>query len=214
MMNCHDLLCLAGVVAPRPLPVPARTSGGGRSRAATPFACGAGTLWRRHAHRHPSDFLPRLVCDCGCPQALRSLMSLPSFPPCPREPPVVGGVALRLRLPAEQALCGEAMPIAVRAISFPASSATVVARRPRESPVVDGVALRLRLPAEQALCGEAMPIAVRVISSPASSATVVARRPLCPFRPSHRLANPRWLELRAPFHRKSTKNAEISLFTL
>jgi len=51
--------------------VPARTSGGGRSRAATPFACGAGTLWRGHAHRRPSDFLPRLVCDCGCPPPAR-----------------------------------------------------------------------------------------------------------------------------------------------
>ena len=30
-------------------PPPARTSGGGRSRAATPFACGAGTLWRGFA---------------------------------------------------------------------------------------------------------------------------------------------------------------------
>jgi len=71
---------------PRPLPVPARTSGGGRSRAATPFACGAGTLWRGHAHHRPSDFLPRLVCDCGCPQAL---MSLPSFPPF-GQPAMVG----------------------------------------------------------------------------------------------------------------------------
>ena len=32
-----------------PEPPPARTSGGGRSRAATPFACGAGTLWRGFA---------------------------------------------------------------------------------------------------------------------------------------------------------------------
>jgi len=47
-----------------------------------------------------------------------------------REPPVVDGVALRLRLPAEQALCGGVMPIAVRVISSPVSSATVVARRP------------------------------------------------------------------------------------
>jgi len=31
-------------------------------------------------------------------------------PPCPREPPVVDEVALRLRLPAEQALCGVASP--------------------------------------------------------------------------------------------------------
>ena len=29
-----------------PEPPPARDSGGGQSRAATPFACGAGTLWR------------------------------------------------------------------------------------------------------------------------------------------------------------------------
>jgi len=32
-----------------PEPPPARASGGGRSRAATPFACGAGTLWRGFA---------------------------------------------------------------------------------------------------------------------------------------------------------------------
>ena len=31
-------------------------------------------------------------------------------PPCPREPPMVDEVALRLRLPAEQALCGVALP--------------------------------------------------------------------------------------------------------
>jgi len=40
----------------------------------------------------------------------------------PRAPPVVDGVALRLRLPAEQALCGGVMPIAVRVISSPVSS--------------------------------------------------------------------------------------------
>jgi hypothetical protein len=43
-------------------------------------------------------------------------------PPCPREPPVVDAVALRLRLPAEQALCGDAMPIGVR--MFPESTET------------------------------------------------------------------------------------------
>ena len=32
-----------------PEPPPARASGGGRSRAATSFACGAGTLWRGFA---------------------------------------------------------------------------------------------------------------------------------------------------------------------
>jgi len=32
-----------------PEPPPARASGGGQSRAATPFACGAGTLWRGFA---------------------------------------------------------------------------------------------------------------------------------------------------------------------
>ena len=56
-----------------PEPPPARASGGGRSRAATPFACGAGTLWRRHAHRRPGDFVPRLVCDRGCPPPRRHL---------------------------------------------------------------------------------------------------------------------------------------------
>jgi len=65
-MNGHDIQRLAGVVAPR-------TSHGGRSRAATPSACGAGTLWRRHAHPRPGDFVPRLVCDCGSPPPRRHL---------------------------------------------------------------------------------------------------------------------------------------------
>jgi len=44
-----------------PEPPPARASGGGRSRAATPFACGAGTLWRCPAHRARMFSSPRLV---------------------------------------------------------------------------------------------------------------------------------------------------------
>ena len=44
---------------------------------------------------------------------------LPDPLPIKREPPVVGGVALRLRLPAEQALCGDAMPIGARMFSSP-----------------------------------------------------------------------------------------------
>jgi len=49
-MNCQDIRCLVGVVALPPLPPkPARTSDGGRSRAATPSACGAGTLGRGSA---------------------------------------------------------------------------------------------------------------------------------------------------------------------
>jgi len=47
---------------PGPPPKSARASGGGRSRAATPFACGAGTLWRCPAHRHTNDFVPRPTC--------------------------------------------------------------------------------------------------------------------------------------------------------
>jgi len=42
----------------------------------------------------------------------------PQRPPRTRQPPVVDGVALRLRLPAEQALYGGVMPIGVRTISF------------------------------------------------------------------------------------------------
>ena len=48
---------------------------------------------------------------------------LPDPLPIKREPPVVDGVALRLRLPAEQALCGDALPIGTRMISFPAQLA-------------------------------------------------------------------------------------------
>jgi len=39
---------------------PARASGGGRSRAATPFACGAGTLWRGFAEGLRMTLLPML----------------------------------------------------------------------------------------------------------------------------------------------------------
>ena len=39
--------------------------------------------------------------------------------PLPREPPVVGEVALRLRLPAEQALCGVASPGGLRMTLWP-----------------------------------------------------------------------------------------------
>ena len=49
-MNCQDIRCLVGVVALPPIPPkPARTSDGGRSRAATPSARGAGTLGRGSA---------------------------------------------------------------------------------------------------------------------------------------------------------------------
>ena len=45
LMDRHDINRLVGMVALRPPPpMPARASGGGRSRAATPFACGAGTF--------------------------------------------------------------------------------------------------------------------------------------------------------------------------
>ena len=40
-------------------------------------------------------------------------------PPCPRDPPVVDEVALRLRLPAKQALYGDAMPIGLRMFPSP-----------------------------------------------------------------------------------------------
>jgi len=39
-------------------PQPARATGGGRSRAATPFACGAGTLWRGFAGGLRMTLLP------------------------------------------------------------------------------------------------------------------------------------------------------------
>ena len=48
---------------------------------------------------HPGS---RLETTTSAPQT--------GHPPCPCAPPVVDGVALRLRLPAEQALCGVASP--------------------------------------------------------------------------------------------------------
>jgi len=52
-----------------------------------------------------------------------ALPSAPPLPPFPRQAPRVDEVALRLRLPAEQALCGDAMPIGVRMFPSPAWSA-------------------------------------------------------------------------------------------
>jgi hypothetical protein len=45
---------------------------------------------------------------------------------------VVDEVALRLRLPAEQALCGDAMPIGVRMFPSPAWSAVEVLGQPQK----------------------------------------------------------------------------------
>ena len=69
-----------------PEPPPARASGGGRSRAATPFACGAGTLWRCPAHRARMFSSPRLVrggvedrpqrASCQPPSEVCSLVSI------------------------------------------------------------------------------------------------------------------------------------------
>ena len=132
---------LQSEILPQPQPkttLPARVSGGGRSRAATSFACEAGTLWRCHprawsavgalpSRKTPEStktgrnntfiILKYQICN------LKSYPNPNQKPPCMREPPVVDEVALRLRLPAEQALCGDAMPIGLRIFPSPAWSA-------------------------------------------------------------------------------------------
>ena len=77
----------------------------------TPFLIGASSFFRhstfviRHSQteviKNPRNItFYHLETTTNAPQT--------GHPPCPREPPVVDEVALRLRLPAEQALCGVA----------------------------------------------------------------------------------------------------------
>ena len=55
----------------RPAADQARASGGGRSRAATPFACGAGTLWRPPCPSAHACLSPRRVCGSGAGPATK-----------------------------------------------------------------------------------------------------------------------------------------------
>ena len=75
-MNRHDLKRLMAVIA-----MSTRASGGGRSRAATLFACGTGTLWRGHAHRRAHAFVPPpRACIASNPPASTSVAYVLSVP--------------------------------------------------------------------------------------------------------------------------------------
>jgi hypothetical protein len=59
------------------------------------------------------------VLNCHDIQGLVGSGCTATAPRNPRESPVVDGVALRLRLPAKQALYGDAMPIGMRMFPSP-----------------------------------------------------------------------------------------------
>ena len=111
----HSNCFLDRVISPKST----RATAGGRSRAATPSACGAGTLGRGSAQGLRSG-QPRIISPMlARNRPTRTAFWIALFPQSPRAPLRVDEVALRLRLPAEQALWGAAPPKACA--GFPAS---------------------------------------------------------------------------------------------
>jgi len=138
-----------------PEPPPARASGGGRSRAATSFACGAGTLWRGFAGGLAHDAMaiqttqlsqsfPKLNAGSLLKNSICKYLFLQYVTPLPTSPIQLAASPLASLSPQR----GEGLRV---------RGGHIRSHLPREPPVVDEVALRLRLPAEQALCGVASP---------------------------------------------------------
>jgi len=213
-----------------PEPPPARASGGGRSRAATPFACGAGTLWRGFAAGLRMTLL--LSKQPNFPKASTAETSRPHAYPwavgrvTPCAPLLTSKRTSFPQPPPSQCftLKKHIMQVPVFTTCYVRSQSAQDAGRdatgfplPSTGRGIEGEGWSYPEPPPARASGGGRSRA----ATPFACGAGTLWRPHAHRRPGdfvyrllRRLANPRCLERRAPFHQKTIKTPEISLFTL